>query len=72
MIGVELVKDRATKVPAKEETIRLFEMTKDMGLLIGKGGIFRQRAAHQAADVPDPKPTPNFLLGTLELCFEKL
>jgi alanine-glyoxylate transaminase/(R)-3-amino-2-methylpropionate-pyruvate transaminase len=38
MLGVELVKDRASKVPAKEETLHVFEMAKDLGLLIGKGG----------------------------------
>src|SRR5882757_8788973 len=38
MLGVEVVKDRATKTPAKEETLRVFETAKDLGLLIGKGG----------------------------------
>ncbi len=38
MLGVELVKDRTTKVPAKEETMHVFETAKDLGLLIGKGG----------------------------------
>lgn len=39
MIGVELVKDRQTKAPAREETARVFETAKDLGLLIGKGGF---------------------------------
>lgn len=39
MVGVELVKDRASKVPAREETAQVFERTKDMGLLLGKGGL---------------------------------
>ncbi|KAL3156160.1 Alanine--glyoxylate aminotransferase 2, mitochondrial [Trebouxia sp. C0010 RCD-2024] len=39
MLGVELVKDRDTKAPAKEETLQAFERMKDMGLLIGKGGL---------------------------------
>ncbi len=39
MLGVELVKDRQTKVPAKEECAFVFESCKDMGLLIGKGGL---------------------------------
>jgi alanine-glyoxylate transaminase/(R)-3-amino-2-methylpropionate-pyruvate transaminase len=38
MLGVELVKDRKTKEPAKEECAAVFEACKDMGLLIGKGG----------------------------------
>ncbi len=39
MIGVELVRDRATKTPAKGETIDLLEAARETGLLIGKGGI---------------------------------
>jgi alanine-glyoxylate transaminase/(R)-3-amino-2-methylpropionate-pyruvate transaminase len=39
MVGMELVKDRATKVPAKQETVQVFEKTKEMGLLLGKGGL---------------------------------
>ncbi|MDE1171617.1 MAG: aminotransferase class III-fold pyridoxal phosphate-dependent enzyme [Verrucomicrobium sp.] len=40
MIGVELVKDRATKDPAKEETLQVYEKARELGLLIGKGGFF--------------------------------
>jgi alanine-glyoxylate transaminase / (R)-3-amino-2-methylpropionate-pyruvate transaminase len=39
MTGIELVKDRATKEPAKEECLRVFERLKDLGLLVGKGGL---------------------------------
>lgn len=39
MLGVELVKDRSTKEPAKEECAEVFERCKDLGLLIGKGGL---------------------------------
>ena len=71
MIGVELVKDRATKAPAKEETARIFELAKDHGLLIGKGGFF--------GNVLRIKPPmcltladADFLLAVLNLCFEQL
>jgi alanine-glyoxylate transaminase/(R)-3-amino-2-methylpropionate-pyruvate transaminase len=40
MLGVELVKDRRTKEPAKDECAAVFEACKDMGLLIGKGGLW--------------------------------
>ena len=40
MIGIELVKDRSSKEPAKEECDRVFEQTKELGLLIGKGGLW--------------------------------
>ena len=39
MLGVELVKDRVTKEPAKEECAVVFERCKELGLLIGKGGL---------------------------------
>lgn len=38
MMGVELVKDRATKQPADEEAGRVVEFSKDQGVIIGKGG----------------------------------
>eukprot|EP00897_Mesotaenium_endlicherianum_P006258 jgi/Mesen1/5660/ME000286S04867 len=39
MIGVELVTDRSTKMPAKAETLQVFERLKDLGVLVGKGGL---------------------------------
>ncbi len=39
MLGIELVKDRGTKEPAKEACIRVFEACRELGLLIGKGGL---------------------------------
>jgi alanine-glyoxylate transaminase/(R)-3-amino-2-methylpropionate-pyruvate transaminase len=39
MLGVELVKDRKTKEPAKEETMQVWEKCRELGLLIGKGGL---------------------------------
>jgi alanine-glyoxylate transaminase/(R)-3-amino-2-methylpropionate-pyruvate transaminase len=39
MIGVELVRDRATKEPAKSETVDVLEAAREMNLLIGKGGL---------------------------------
>jgi len=39
MLGIELVKDRATKEPAKAECAHVLETCRDMGLLLGKGGL---------------------------------
>jgi len=39
MLGVELVRDRGTKEPAKSEAMQVLEETREMGMLIGKGGI---------------------------------
>jgi alanine-glyoxylate transaminase/(R)-3-amino-2-methylpropionate-pyruvate transaminase len=39
MLGVELVRDRSTKQPAKQETLAILEAAREMGVLIGKGGL---------------------------------
>jgi alanine-glyoxylate transaminase/(R)-3-amino-2-methylpropionate-pyruvate transaminase len=39
MLGIELVKDRGTNEPAKEACMRVFEACRELGLLIGKGGL---------------------------------
>ena len=40
MVGVELVKDRKTKEPAKDESAQVLEHAKELGLLIGKAGFY--------------------------------
>jgi alanine-glyoxylate transaminase / (R)-3-amino-2-methylpropionate-pyruvate transaminase len=39
MLGVELVRDRGTKEPARAETVDILEATRELGVLIGKGGL---------------------------------
>ncbi|MFW9801958.1 MAG: aspartate aminotransferase family protein [Candidatus Thorarchaeota archaeon] len=39
MLGVELIRDEATKEPAVDEMIQVMELTKNNGLLVGKGGL---------------------------------
>ncbi len=39
MLGVELVRNRATKEPAKAETLDVLEAAREGGVLIGKGGL---------------------------------
>lgn len=40
MLGVEFVKDRATKEPAGAEAATVMETLKDKGVLVGKGGLY--------------------------------
>jgi alanine-glyoxylate transaminase/(R)-3-amino-2-methylpropionate-pyruvate transaminase len=40
MVGVELVTDRTSKTPARGETSLAFERMKDLGVLVGKGGMY--------------------------------
>jgi alanine-glyoxylate transaminase/(R)-3-amino-2-methylpropionate-pyruvate transaminase len=39
LLGMELVRDRTTKEPATSETVEVWELAREMGVLIGKGGI---------------------------------
>lgn len=39
MLGVELVRDRATKEPAKSAALDMLEAAREAGVLIGKGGL---------------------------------
>jgi alanine-glyoxylate transaminase/(R)-3-amino-2-methylpropionate-pyruvate transaminase len=40
MLGIELVRDRGTKEPAKQETLDLLEAAREMSVLLGKGGLY--------------------------------
>ncbi|MGI9042004.1 MAG: aspartate aminotransferase family protein [Gemmatimonadales bacterium] len=39
MLGAELVRDRETREPATQETMAVWEAAKEMGVLLGKGGL---------------------------------
>jgi len=39
MLGMELVRDRASKAPAKQETLDLMEALRELSILVGKGGL---------------------------------
>ncbi len=40
MLGIEFVQDRQSKDPATEQCVQVFERCKDLGLLLGKGGLY--------------------------------
>lgn len=42
MLGIEFVKDQATKQPGREECARAVENARELGLLLGKGGLWGQ------------------------------
>jgi alanine-glyoxylate transaminase/(R)-3-amino-2-methylpropionate-pyruvate transaminase len=71
MLGVELVKDRASKTPAKEETLQVFEVAKDLGLLIGKGG-FHGNVLRIKPPMCFTEADADFLLEVIDLCLAKL
>ncbi len=42
MLAIEFVKDRATKRPGREECAQAVENARELGLLLGKGGLWGQ------------------------------
>ena len=71
MLGIELVKDRATKEPAKAECAQVLETCKELGLLLGKGGLHGQtiRFSPPMCLTADDA---EFLLAVLEQAFAAL
>nr|MBP6670185.1 aminotransferase class III-fold pyridoxal phosphate-dependent enzyme [Gemmatimonadales bacterium] len=71
MIGVELVRDRTTKEPAREEALAVMEHLRELGILIGKGGLdgntlrIKPPMCLTAADV-------DFALDALDLALGKV
>ncbi|MEP6766776.1 MAG: aspartate aminotransferase family protein [Gemmatimonadaceae bacterium] len=71
MLGMELVRDRATKTPAKQETLDVLEALRELNVLIGKGGIdgsvlrIKPPMCINAADV-------DYALEALNMAFEQI
>src|SRR5882724_7059319 len=71
LLGIELVKDRGTKEPAKAECAEVLERCKDMGLLLGKGGLQGQTIRF-SPPMNITKADADFLLEVLDRAFSSL
>jgi len=71
MLGIELVKDRNTKEPAKAECAQILESTRDMGLLVGKGGLHGS-VLRFAPPMCITKADADFALEVLDSAFSAL
>ncbi|MEO5720293.1 MAG: aminotransferase class III-fold pyridoxal phosphate-dependent enzyme [Chthoniobacterales bacterium] len=71
MLGIELVKDRATKEPTKAECAQVLETCKEMGLLLGKGGLYGQTIRF-SPPMCVTEGDAEFLLEVLEQAFSAL
>ena len=71
MLGIELVKDRGTKEPAKAECAQVLETCKEMGLLLGKGGLQGQTIRF-SPPMCVTEADADFLLEVLDRAFAAL
>ena len=65
MLGIEFVKDRATKEPGKEACAQVVENARELGLLLGKGGLWGQ-TIHFAPPMNITQADADFLLAVLD------
>jgi alanine-glyoxylate transaminase / (R)-3-amino-2-methylpropionate-pyruvate transaminase len=71
MLGIELVKDRAGKEPAKAECAQVVEKCRDLGLLLGKGGLWGQTIRF-APPMCVTQADADFLLDVLDTALASL
>ncbi len=71
LLGVEMVKDRTTKEPAPAECAAVLESARELGLLLGKGGLWGQtiRLAPPMCITP---ADADFIIEVFGAVFEKL
>ena len=71
LLGIELVKDRATKTPAKAECAAVLEAAREMGLLLGKGGLWGQTIRFAPPMIITPADA-DFVLSVLDEAFARV
>jgi alanine-glyoxylate transaminase/(R)-3-amino-2-methylpropionate-pyruvate transaminase len=71
MLGIEMVKDRASKAPASAECQQVLENARELGLLIGKGGLWGQTIRF-APPMCITQADADFLLEVLDESFSAL
>lgn len=71
MLGIEMVKDRQTKEPATAECAAVLETARDLGLLLGKGGLNGQTIRF-APPMCLTEADADFLLEVLDESFTRL
>ena len=69
MLGIEFVKDRKTKEPAGEACAAVLERAREMGLLLGKGGLWGQTIRF-APPMCITKADADFLLAVLDAALD--
>src|SRR6266481_3092477 len=71
MLGIELVKDRTTKEPAKAECAQVMENCRELGLLVGKGSL-NGNTIRFAPPMCLTQADADFMIGVFDEAFAKL
>jgi len=71
MLGIELVKDRDTKEPAKAECAQVLENCRELGLLVGKGSL-NGNTIRFAPPMCITQADADFMLAVFDEAFAKL
>ena len=71
LLGIEMVRDRVTKEPAKAECAQAVENARELGLLLGKGGLWGQTIRF-APPMCLTRADADFLLEVLDESFGAL
>jgi len=71
MLGVELVRDRKTREPAAPQTALLLEKARDLGVLIGKGGLYGN-VLRLKPPLCITREDVDFALEVLDLCLGEI
>ncbi|KAM3689974.1 hypothetical protein ACJW30_09G085600 [Castanea mollissima] len=71
MLGVELVTDRQQKTPAKAETAHVLDQMKELGVLIGRGGIY-SNVFRITPPLCFTKEDADFLVDAMDYSFSKM
>jgi alanine-glyoxylate transaminase/(R)-3-amino-2-methylpropionate-pyruvate transaminase len=71
LLGIELVQDRATKTPAKAKCAAVLEAAREMGLLLGKGGLWGQTIRF-APPMIITQADADFVLAVLDEAFARV
>lgn len=71
MLGIELVKDRTTREPAKAECAQVLELCREMGLLLGKGGLHGS-VIRFAPPMCITRADADFMLAVFDAAFSEL
>jgi len=70
MLGVELVEDRQSKVPATAKCAAVVEQAKGMGLLLGKGGL-HGNTIRLKPPMCITRDDADFIVAVLDVCLAK-